>query len=117
MGLIGNSALVVGGGRGIGRAAAIELARRGADVAIAYRSDAAAARETCEAIAGLGRRAWSFGGDVADAASAATLFTTSRRRNSSVSSPTISAASTTWSTMRSACSGAPAAAASWPCPR
>jgi NAD(P)-dependent dehydrogenase (short-subunit alcohol dehydrogenase family) len=74
MGLIGNSALVVGGGRGIGRAAAIELARRGADVAIAYRSDAAAARETCEAIAGLGRRAWSFGGDVADAASAATLF-------------------------------------------
>ena len=74
MGLIANSALVVGGGRGIGRATAIELARRGAHVAIVYRSDEAAARQTCAAIADLGRRAWSFGGDMAEEATAAALF-------------------------------------------
>lgn len=74
MALIGSSALVVGGGRGIGRVTAIELAARGADVAIVYRSDEDAARSVCEAISAAGRTARSFACDVADPDAVDRLF-------------------------------------------
>ncbi len=48
--LAGGSALVTGAGRGIGRAIALELARAGADVAVNYRRDEAAARELVDEI-------------------------------------------------------------------
>jgi 3-oxoacyl-[acyl-carrier protein] reductase len=51
--LDGRVALVTGGSRGIGAAAARLLAREGARVAITYRSSADAAREVAEAIGGL----------------------------------------------------------------
>jgi 3-oxoacyl-[acyl-carrier protein] reductase len=60
MGLEGRLALVTGGGRGIGRAIALGLADDGADVAVNYRRDEAAARETVVAIAALGRRSAAF---------------------------------------------------------
>jgi 3-oxoacyl-[acyl-carrier protein] reductase len=50
-------ALVTGGSRGIGRAAALRLAAAGADVAISYGSRAAPARATVKEIEALGRRA------------------------------------------------------------
>jgi 3-oxoacyl-[acyl-carrier protein] reductase len=50
-------AIVTGGSRGIGRAAALQLAREGADVAIGYASREAPARETVAEIEALGRRA------------------------------------------------------------
>jgi len=56
MTLAGRRALVTGGGRGIGRAIALGLAADGADVAITYRRDEDAARETLAAIRELGRR-------------------------------------------------------------
>ena len=65
--LIGNAALVAGGSRGIGRAIAIELARRGADVALLYRSDSEAAKATVAAIEAEGRNALAIRCDVADA--------------------------------------------------
>jgi len=57
MSLSGRVALVSGGGRGIGRAISIALAEDGADVAVNYRRDEAAARETVAAIERLGRKA------------------------------------------------------------
>jgi 3-oxoacyl-[acyl-carrier protein] reductase len=59
-------ALVTGGSRGIGRGIAIEFAREGADVAVNYRRDEAAARETVSTIERLGRRAFAVQADVAE---------------------------------------------------
>jgi len=63
--LAGRVALVTGGGRGIGRAIALGLARDGADVAVSYRRDEAAAKETASEIEALGRRAVTCAGSVA----------------------------------------------------
>ncbi|MDA1257160.1 MAG: SDR family oxidoreductase [Chloroflexi bacterium] len=54
--LSGKVALVTGGSRGIGKAIAMELAGRGADIAFNYFRNHAAAREVEEAVAGLGVR-------------------------------------------------------------
>jgi NAD(P)-dependent dehydrogenase (short-subunit alcohol dehydrogenase family) len=60
MSLSGRMALVTGGGRGIGRAIALALAEDGADVAVNYRRDEAAAKDTVAAIEAKGRRARSY---------------------------------------------------------
>ena len=56
MELTGQVAIVTGAGRGIGRAAAVELARLGADVVIAE-VDQAGALRTADEVGALGRRA------------------------------------------------------------
>ncbi|QDS90898.1 Glucose 1-dehydrogenase 2 [Rosistilla ulvae] len=61
--LSGKRALVSGAGRGIGAAAAIELARAGADVAINYLDDAEEAEGVCEQCRALGVRAVSVQAD------------------------------------------------------
>src|SRR5918997_1954998 len=63
----GKRALVSGGSRGIGRAVALELVRRGADIAFLYRSRADDAEATREAIRAAGRRAVALQADLADA--------------------------------------------------
>jgi len=65
--LAGRVALVTGGGTGIGSAISLELARAGAEVAIASR-DPAHLVETSAAIEALGRRALALTCDVRDAA-------------------------------------------------
>lgn len=62
------NALVTGASRGIGRATAVELSRRGDRVAVHYGSDAAAADETLGLLEGSGHIV--VGGDLADPASA-----------------------------------------------
>lgn len=64
--LAGRTALITGGSRGIGRAAAVLFARSGADVGITYHTRAAEAEAVALEISGLGRRAFTAGGDLAD---------------------------------------------------
>ena len=68
MELEGKAALVTGGSRGIGRAVCLELAQRGACVAVNYAGNAAAAEETVESCKAMGVDAFSVQADVADAA-------------------------------------------------
>jgi len=55
--LAGKIALVTGGSRGIGRAAALALAKAGAQVAVNYRAHAAEADSACTEIENMGGRA------------------------------------------------------------
>lgn len=64
----GQVALVTGGSRGVGRAVGLGLARRGADVALLYRSRTEAAAAVAGEIEGMGRRALPLRVDVSDAA-------------------------------------------------
>ncbi|OJZ73682.1 short-chain dehydrogenase [Mycobacterium paraffinicum] len=59
--LTGKTALVTGGGRGIGRAIALRLAREGAVVAVHYGTNEAAAADTTAAITAEGGRAFVIG--------------------------------------------------------
>jgi 3-oxoacyl-[acyl-carrier protein] reductase len=72
--LIGRIAVVTGGSRGIGRAIAVALAERGADVAICYRERADAARETEAALAARGVRSLAVQCDVRHEAAVASFF-------------------------------------------
>ena len=67
-------ALVTGASRGIGQAIAIELARRGHDVVVNYRTDDAAARAVAMEIEALGRMAYVRRADVRHADEVAALF-------------------------------------------
>jgi 3-oxoacyl-[acyl-carrier protein] reductase len=66
--LQGRVALVTGGSRGIGRAIAIALGKRGAKVIVNFASREDAARETAEAVKAAGGDAATLGFDVANSA-------------------------------------------------
>jgi len=64
--LAGKSVIITGATRGIGRAIALEVATRGADVAFNYLKSEQQAQEVCDQIEALGVRALSFKLDVSD---------------------------------------------------
>ena len=70
----GKKALVTGGSRGLGRAISLELAGRGADVAINFVRNAGAAEETAAEIRELGVRCAVIQADVSDHKSIKELF-------------------------------------------
>jgi 3-oxoacyl-[acyl-carrier protein] reductase len=61
---LGKIALVTGGSRGIGAAICRALAQAGSDVAVGYRTNAAAAEGVCAQVEGAGRKAVTVRGDV-----------------------------------------------------
>ena len=71
--LAGKTALVTGGSRGIGRAIALALGRRGARVAVHYHAAAGAAAEVVGQIEAAGGQAWALQADLADPDAAAGL--------------------------------------------
>lgn len=79
--LTGKLALITGGGRGIGRAIALEVARRGADVLVTYvRHPDAAHGVAAEIQSVTGRRAEALRANVADESSVDKLFDEIRER-------------------------------------
>lgn len=74
LGLRGKRALVTGGSRGVGRAAALMLARAGADVGVGYQSRHGDAQSVVEAARALGVRAFSQASDIATPWGAEMLF-------------------------------------------
>ena len=65
------AALVVGGSGGLGSAIAAELAARGSDVTLTYRSSADAAAATAAEVERCGRRCWVTAADLSDDSSTA----------------------------------------------
>ena len=63
--LTGQTALVTGGGRGIGRAIALALAESGMEVVVNYSNSAAAAEEVVELITASGGKAYALQANVA----------------------------------------------------
>lgn len=68
--------VVTGGSRGIGAAVCLRLAAEGHDLAVGYRSDAAAAGAVARAVRDAGRRCVTVRGDTADQADVDGLFDT-----------------------------------------
>ena len=73
MSMKGQTALVTGGSRGIGRAICLELARNGANVAVNYAGNAQAAEAVAEECRALGAEAFILQADVADSAACAAM--------------------------------------------
>ena len=73
-------ALVTGGSRGIGRAVALELARRGHSVVIGFREQGTRAAEVVREVEALGQRALSFRADVTQAVQVTGLFEEAERQ-------------------------------------
>lgn len=72
-------AIVTGGSRGIGRAAAILLAERGYDVVVNYQANAQAAAETVAAVEAHGRQGVAVQGDVGSEADVLAIFAAADR--------------------------------------
>ena len=62
----GKAAIITGGGTGVGRATALELARRGCSVLVNYSRSREDAEKTAAELSGLGVRAIAFQADVAE---------------------------------------------------
>ncbi|MEV5354595.1 SDR family oxidoreductase [Streptomyces sp. NPDC093516] len=77
--LDGKVALVTGGSRGIGAAAALRLALEGADVAVGYVRGKEAAEEVVRAVEARGRRAVALRADAADPGEAAGVVNAAAR--------------------------------------
>src|SRR4051812_21770068 len=80
MKLQGRAALITGGSRGIGRAAAIALAAEGCDVAVNYRHTADQADEVVRQIETLGRCACAIQADVSSEAEVRQLVQAAEQR-------------------------------------
>jgi enoyl-[acyl-carrier protein] reductase III len=72
--LLGKTALITGGARGIGKAIALKLAQHGVDIIIAYYNSADEAEQICSDLKKMGRRALAVQVNVADERSVAEMM-------------------------------------------
>ncbi|MCX5795292.1 MAG: SDR family oxidoreductase [Elusimicrobia bacterium] len=72
--LLGQTALVTGGAKRLGRAIALALGRAGADVVVHCRGSLAEAQALAGELRGLGRQAWTAQADLDDASQVEALF-------------------------------------------
>jgi NAD(P)-dependent dehydrogenase (short-subunit alcohol dehydrogenase family) len=89
-------AVVTGGGRGIGRDIALELARAGADVAVNYFDEPERAQATVSDLEALGVRATAIAGDVGDASDVRRMMDEAATRLGSVDILVNNAGVQTW---------------------
>lgn len=82
--LAGKVALVTGGSRGIGRACAVALARRGASVVVNYAHDAESAEATVAEIRAAGETAQLLQADVCDSAAVTAMVRSIRKEMGSL---------------------------------
>lgn len=100
--LRGKVALVTGSSRGLGRAAALQLAAAGSDVVVTYRRNADAAAEVVAAIRAMGRRAWSHQLDMGEVASVERVFAAIAAEAGALDVCVLSAAATSFRPLLSA---------------
>jgi len=74
MDISGKVALVTGGGVRLGRAIVLELARRGADIALHFGRSAEGAEQTAREVRQLGRRVEAFQADLVQTGAIASMF-------------------------------------------
>jgi 3-oxoacyl-[acyl-carrier protein] reductase len=84
MSLNGKNVLVTGASRGIGREIALELARKGANVAVNFAGSEAKANEVVQEIKALGRESFSIQCDVSDSEAVTEMVKTVTERFSSL---------------------------------
>jgi glucose 1-dehydrogenase len=83
--LDGQTALVTGGSRGIGRGCVLALAAAGAAVAVNYHRDRGSAEEVVRQVRAAGGRAMAIQADVADRAAVAAMYDSAERDLGTVS--------------------------------
>ncbi len=74
MNIDGKTAIVTGGGRDIGRASVVALAKAGANVAINYHSSEAGATSAVDEVVAMGRKAFAMKGDMTNQDDVAALI-------------------------------------------
>jgi pteridine reductase len=84
MELRGRWALVTGAAKRVGRAIALELAGRGANIVVHYNTSAAPASETVNEIRALGVEALALGAELADSAAVLALARTTEQRTGGI---------------------------------
>ena len=94
--LSGQSALVTGGGRGVGKGIALALARAGCRVAVNYREWADTAQQTVSEIQALGVEAFAVKADVGVAADVRAMFDEVLRRFGGLNTLVNNAGVQTW---------------------
>ncbi len=78
--LEGRTAVVTGGSRGLGKAIALELAKRGANVAVNYVNSAKAAENVVDEIKSMGRDAFAIQADISNHEQAGNLIKTAAEK-------------------------------------